>query len=271
MVERGAMVTLEGHGLHGGKRSRIVLARGPSGAETSFLHHGVRLPLSAAVPSGARRSTELAWGAFTVRTTEHLLAALAALGLHRGVTIAIEEGDEVPLLDGGAALFVAALRELAIAPSSPRLVVARDAELALDRTSIRFEVAPERAVAVTIDFGDARLAPDASWDGTEQGFATIAPARTFGFGHELVALADRGLASHVSRESVVVVTDEAILSAGPPFSSDEPARHKLLDLVGDLFVRGGPPRGRVHARLPGHAATHALVARALREGVLVPA
>ena len=108
----------------------------------------------------------------------------------------------------------------------------------------------------------------ASWDGAPASFrSSFAPARTFGFFREVASLAERGLASHVAAESVVVIGDD-ILSAGRPFSADEPARHKLLDLAGDLYLHGGPPLGRVRAIRPGHAATHEAVRRALETGIL---
>jgi hypothetical protein len=94
-------------------------------------------------------------------------------------------------------------------------------------------------------------------------------ARAFGFAHEVDALAARGLASHVAQESVVVITTDGVLSAGPRFRPDEPARHELLDLVGDLDVHGGPSVGSVRAVRPGHAATHEAVRRALAEDLLV--
>jgi UDP-3-O-acyl-N-acetylglucosamine deacetylase len=122
---------------------------------------------------------------------------------------------------------------------------------------------------VTIDFDDERLAKRASWAGDpEDFFARIAAARTFGFEHELAHLLARGLASHVTPESVVVIAPSGVLFAGAPFSADEPARHKLLDLIGDLYLYGGPPRGRVAALRPGHAATHAVMRRALAEGLV---
>jgi UDP-3-O-[3-hydroxymyristoyl] N-acetylglucosamine deacetylase len=133
-------------------------------------------------------------------------------------------------------------------------------------------IADDDAVAleVVIDFGDARIAPEARWDGDPEDFrARIATARTFGFEHELGDLLARGLASHVTPESVVVFTKEHVLSSGAPVAADEPARHKLLDLIGDLYLHGGPPRGRLRALRPGHAATHAVMVRALDEGLVV--
>jgi UDP-3-O-[3-hydroxymyristoyl] N-acetylglucosamine deacetylase len=77
-----------------------------------------------------------------------------------------------------------------------------------------------------------------------------------------------GLARHVDPEAVVVLAPDGVHCRGA-FEADEPARHKLLDLVGDLYLHGGPPQGRMHAHRPGHSANAAAIARALEEGVLV--
>lgn len=261
------MVVLEGFGLHGGKPAKVTLR--PAFGPTHFVHAGRAHALSTFAPSGERRSTELVSPALSVRTVEHLFAALAGLSLFDGVSIELM-GDELPLLDGGARTFAEALATLGITPSPPRLRVAREATLEHGRTRVSFEVADETRVEVVIDFGDPRLAPSAVWQGDPVDFVErIAPARTFGFGHEVLELADRGLASHVPPESVVLVTDDGILSAGRPPESDEAARHKLLDLLGDSFFWGGPPVGRVTCEIPGHASSHALFARALDAGILV--
>jgi UDP-3-O-[3-hydroxymyristoyl] N-acetylglucosamine deacetylase len=126
-------------------------------------------------------------------------------------------------------------------------------------------------VSVAIELDDPRVAREASWDGDPLDFAArIATARTFCLASELDELARLGLASHVTPEMVVVLGDE-ILAAGRAFEADEPARHKLLDLVGDLFLHGGPPLGRVHARRPGHRATHEALRIATERGALAPA
>jgi len=261
------VVSIEGRGLHGGQASRVTVSSRPG--DVVLVREGRSHPLRLCVPSGARRSTELAHEGDTFRTVEHLLAALAGLSLHQGVAIVLE-GEEVPLVDGGALAFAHALASLGVAASPPRLRVAKAGELSIGKSSASFARADDVRVAVEIDFGDPRLAPRAEWDGTPSDFfGRIASARTFGFAHELGELARRGLASHVAKESVVLVTDDGILSAGEPFQADEPARHKLLDLLGDLFVWGGPPLGHVRMTIPGHAATHALVATAIAEGLLV--
>ena len=153
----------------------------------------------------------------------------------------------------------------------PRLEVARAATFDVGPSRYDFTPGRDVEVRVSIQLDDARLAGEASWSGGAEDFVTrIAPARTFALAHEVDELARRGLARHVDPASVVVIAPDAILHAGRPFSPDEPARHKLLDLLGDLYLHGGPPAGRVAAFRPGHAANARAFRRAIAEGVLVP-
>lgn len=254
---------LEGFGLHRAKPASVSFARceGPSTL------NGVTL--EGWVPAPSERSTAIARGEDTLATVEHLFAAVAALRAFDGLAITVE-GPEVPLLDGGARAFVDAIGP--IAPAPPRLVVARDSEIVVGDARYAFRRAEGVLVEVVVDFGDERLAPRARWEGDAEDFrARVATARTFGFEREVEMLLARGLASHVSPESVVVLGESRVLSAGRPFTADEPARHKLLDLIGDLGVHGGPPMGHVEAVRPGHASTHDAVARAIAEGALVRA
>lgn len=220
----------------------------------------------------SRRATtvSLGPGGPRVSTVEHLFAALDALGLLEGVVIDVE-GGELPLLDGGAKAYGDALARLG-APCAPRrLRVAREAELAVGESVYGFSPAPVVRVEVTVDFSDPRVHARASWDGSALDFAErIAPARTFARSSDLVDLADAGLARHVDPESVVLIGDE-ILCAGRPFSADEPARHKLLDLVGDAAIYGGVPVGALRVLRPGHRANHEALSRARRDGILVEA
>lgn len=266
------MTPLAGRGLHSGAPSRVRLVRAPG--PVRVVARGGEACLAELVCDGASRSTTVTTRdrRLEIRTVEHLFAALGALSIHDGVAVEID-GPEVPLLDGGARAFIDALEPLGLAPSPPTLRVVRAG--AIDVGASRYEVRPpqrpgEVLVAVEVDFDDVRIERHARWDGDAADFRDrIAPARTFGFGREIEALLARGLANHVTPESVIVVTREAILSAGPPFRADEPARHKLLDLVGDLYAHGGPPLGALRAVRPGHAATHEAIGRGLADGLLV--
>jgi UDP-3-O-[3-hydroxymyristoyl] N-acetylglucosamine deacetylase len=216
----------------------------------------------------ADRATVLRVGAASIATVEHLFAACAGLGLHQGLAVEVL-GGEVPLLDGASRAFVRALEALALPAVPAELVVMRDATLTHRDSRYTFERAMATRLDVTLSYDDPRVTPDAAWAGAPDDFvARIAGARTFAFAHEVLALAAAGQASHVDPASVVVLTPDGALASGEPFTWDEPARHKLLDLMGDLFLYGGPPRGRVHAFRPGHRATHAILREALALGVV---
>lgn len=261
---------LEGQGLRSGVHARIRFVRsvGPvrlrAGEASSCVDE--------LVFDGTSRSTRAStWdGRIRIGTVEHLFAALGGSSVREGLVVEIV-GPEVPLIDGGARAFVEALDRLELdRRARPSLRVVRAGVVEVGRSVYVFSPRDRVHVGVEIDFDDPRLAPTAEWDGDADDFRErIAPARTFGFASEVEQLAARGLASHVAPESVVVVAADRILSAGSPFRSDEPARHKLLDLVGDLYAHGGPPIGSVRAIRPGHAATHEGVRRALAEGLLV--
>jgi UDP-3-O-[3-hydroxymyristoyl] N-acetylglucosamine deacetylase len=242
---------LAGFGLHGA-RPATVRFRAAAGPVTL---NGV--PIAALELASTDRSTSVTG----VGTVEHLFAALEARSIRQGLAIEVA-GPEVPLLDGCAAAFFDALPPVG---PSPRTVITRAAKIA----EYTFAPGPDVRVEVTVDYDDPRITPSASWAGDPADFrARIATARTFGFEHEVAALMERGLASHVSPESVVVFTATHVLHAGPPFAADEPARHKLLDLLGDLYLHGGAPIGTIHALKPGHATTHAIMGRAIDEGVV---
>jgi UDP-3-O-[3-hydroxymyristoyl] N-acetylglucosamine deacetylase len=177
----------------------------------------------------------------------------------------------MPLLDGGARSFVDALRRVG-APSGERgaMRIVRAGTIDVGRS--RYELTPSTSsrIDVSLSFDELGRTSEASWDGSVNSFLRdIAPARTFGLAHEVMELVERGLAAHVAPESVVVLGRSDVLWAGRPFTDSEPARHKLLDLVGDLFLHGGPPaRGIVHATRPGHAATHAAIREAVARGLV---
>lgn len=259
---------IEGFGLHTGARSAVRFERheGPVVVRAG----GVDVALAELEVVDTERSTTIASadGRVRITTVEHVFAALGGLGIHGGVAVIID-GGEPPLADGGARTYVDALLELGVRSSGAPLRVARAGTFELGAS--RYELVPQESVAleVSVDFADPRIAEHARWDGDPDDFRVrIARARTFGFEHEVATLMAKGLASHVTPDSVVVVGKDRVLSSGAPFTADEPARHKLVDLVGDLYLYGGPPRGLVRARRPGHAATHEMMRHALAAGLL---
>lgn len=262
-------VIVEGVGLHTGVPVKVTLeARsGP----VRLASAGVQATMDELDVVSSLRSTTLGWreGGLRVQTVEHALAALGGLGVYEGVIIGVD-GPEMPILDGGASQWCDAVKQLGVAPRKPRLRVARKAVIVVGQS--RYELIPAEAVDVEVhlETDDGRVANRARWMGGPEDFEMrIAPARTFVFEDEIDELIRRGLARHVAPEAVVLLAREAIHHVGRPFSSDEPARHKLLDLVGDFYAFGGPPLGRVYAFRPGHAANARAIRQAREERVLV--
>jgi UDP-3-O-[3-hydroxymyristoyl] N-acetylglucosamine deacetylase len=272
-----APVRLEGFALHAGTVTAITLAAhdGPI-----TLGRGDRR-----VPLERLRAWRTDFGVavtdddgFELDLVEHLFAALGGLGIRRGI-LAVAEGPELPILDGGARRIADALVRLEVAPSPAELVVARSGRLDLDQSSYEFEPGDEVLLEVEATFEHPAIGRQrARWNGSPLSFRDdIAPARTFGFAGQADELARSGRAGLATaakldpsamealREAVIVFDEEG--RSPRPFEN-EVARHKLLDLIGDLALYGGPPVGRVVARRPGHGASHRVVRRALDCGIL---
>jgi UDP-3-O-[3-hydroxymyristoyl] N-acetylglucosamine deacetylase len=259
-------VIVDGIGLHTGAAARVVLhsCEGP----VRLSARGVEVPIGELWVASTHRATTVEAGRLRVGTVEHAFAALGGLGVYEGVCIAVE-GPEMPLLDGGAAAWCDAVKRLEVARKAPNLRVVRPAVIHVG--SSRYELSPCDSIDldVRLELDDPRISPLARWNGDPEDFYTrIAPARTFAFAHDADELLRQGLAHHVNPASVVLIAPEAIHHAGRPFSPDEPARHKLLDLIGDLYLHGGPPVGRLSVVRPGHAANARAIAEALAQGVL---
>jgi UDP-3-O-[3-hydroxymyristoyl] N-acetylglucosamine deacetylase len=254
-------VKLTGHGLHGGAPASVELVPEPGPIRVEV--EGVVRPFEAFHVVSTQFSTVIGCDAFEVRTVEHLFAALAGLGIREGLRIVVT-GGEMPFLDGGARSFCDVLEPRRDAPKTR---VVRAARFEIDGSIYELEPRDDVRVEVAVDL-PAFCAREAAWNGEPDAFVReIAPARTFAIEHDLGELSSRGLARHVDPASVLVVTDTHIAGVGE-ISSDEPARHKLLDLIGDAYLHGGPPRGLVRATRPGHARNHVAFERAIAAGVI---
>jgi UDP-3-O-[3-hydroxymyristoyl] N-acetylglucosamine deacetylase len=277
-------IRLEGYALHRGVPTAVTLTadEGP----ITFEQSGRRASLSALTVRRSDAGVALTDGhGLELDLVEHLLAALGGLGIQRGVT-AIVEGEELPILDGGARAFAEALLGLKLpvrAPDPAQLVVRRPGCLEEGDSCYVFELGEETAVSVETVFDHPAIGTQrASWDGSSRAFIeSIAPARTFGFRAdartlwqsgraELAANSSDGLAAKAFSRAVIVFDRVAPLPAfgEPPPQPGEIARHKLLDLIGDFVLYGGPPQGRVFARRPGHTVSHRIIRQALTLGIL---
>ena len=268
-------IAVEGVGLHTGARCRVVLRprTGPVVLRVASVEARVD---ELTVTSTARATTvEAHLGALRVGTVEHAFAALAGLGVYEGVAISID-GPEMPLLDGGAAIWCAAIDRLRPRGSVSRSRIVRAAVMEVG--SSRYEWSPGHRIEVEVrleldGFDAARVEPEARWDGDADDFrARIATARTFALARDVDEFVRAGLVRHVDATSVVVLAPELPCTTPVvPFSSTNLHATKVLDFIGDAYLHGGPPIGRVRAVRPGHAANQRALSRAYAEGIIVSA
>ena len=258
-----AEVSLSGIGLHSGLTSCATLVPRTSGGLSMGLKDGSPVSLHHGLVRERRLCTALQLPTGLVSTVEHLLAALVGVGIS-DVHIQVE-GQEIPLLDGSALPWVDAIATVGLQPlggNRPPLVVhemvciqdGNSYVLALPHEALRVSVAvnyPSQAIGQ--QFYEVDLTP-------ERFVENIAPARTFGFQEQLDALRSAGLIQGGSFQNALVCDARHWLN--PPLRfPNEPVRHKLLDLIGDLALVSGFPRGHISAYRSGHALHAQLASR----------
>jgi UDP-3-O-[3-hydroxymyristoyl] N-acetylglucosamine deacetylase len=256
-------ITFEGVGLHTGAPARVRVLPAPPG-------HGLRFRVDDAVEFPARadyvvdtvRCTVVGVGRYRVSTVEHLLSALLGSGVDNA-TIAVE-GPEIPVEDGSAKVFADAIEAtgLTTLPEARVRWIPTQARVFRDNEKL-LVVAPSSTfrVRMTIDYPAPVGAQYVETEITPAAYrAEVAPNRTFGFLHELEALVKRGLAQGGTLENAVVFGPDGPLA--PLRSPTEPARHKILDLVGDFALLGAYPQCEVIAIKSGHK-LHCMAVREL--------
>ena len=278
--------SLSGTGLHGGEESSITVL--PMEEDNGIVFRKkngesvIEIKAEAQFVSDTNRSTILEKDGNQVRTTEHLLAAIYALAID-DLYIDIE-GDEIPILDGSSRLFCESLiKAQIIEKNSPKefFVVENAMEFIHTETGSEYIVMPGEKfeASVLIDFGSPFVGQQyAEITDVTQFCDEYSGCRTFGFFSEVENLIDKGLIKGANIENSILIADKpitkkdlelfgkkvnlsnikvndhGIISAKPLKYSNEPARHKLLDLLGDIALLGMPIKGRIIAKRPGHKA-----------------
>jgi len=264
-------VVASGHGLHSGIKTGLILQPLPPGSGIVFanLSDDDTVPALLDYVESTGYATTLHRNGVVARTVEHLLATLHA---YRISNLMVKMQGEVPTMDGSAAEFcklvegagiveqAAPLREIVV--DRPLVVGDPDGEM------IAIEPAETFSVDYTLRYpppvGEQHL--EYIYTGPESFRDQIAPARTFGFMTDMKSMAAIGLASGGRLDNCILVDDERIVNTTLRFP-DEFVRHKILDIMGDLYLLGRPIRGAVTARLTGHSDNIALL-RKIREAVL---
>ncbi len=220
-------------------------------------------------------------GSPVAATVEHVLSALAGMGVWDACIVL--EGDEVPIDDGSALAFVelashlkrAGLGGMGAADADPIVlrerVEVRDASGGSGGSGAWIVGEPLDGVeyAYELDYGPGApiAASKAVWRGDSEEYAReIAPARTFSLRGEAEAARAAGLFAHLTPAEMVVVGDDGLPMANAWRMENEPSKHKLLDLIGDLALLGRPLHAKVTAHRSGHAMTHEFCRRVLANG-----
>jgi len=261
-------VTRTGVGLHSGATVTATLHPAPVGAGRSFVRTDLpdrsEIPATIAAVSRTQLSTVLASGEATVGTVEHLLATLVALGIDNA-RIDLD-GPEVPLLDGSARDWIGAIAEAGTrqqdAPAPPAIAAREPVWASQGEAFVVALPAARPRLSAAIDFPAAAIGRQQHTWHPDLDFASeIAPARTFALAEQIEPARRAGLIRGGSLENALVCAGDTWLN--PPLRfANEPARHKLLDLVGDLSLLGQLPRARIFAYKASHA-LHVQLARAL--------
>jgi len=261
-------ISVSGIGLHTGDRTSVVLKPAPAEFGIVIEHRGSRSQIRPQMTERNQLCTRLRTRSGSVDTVEHLMAALSIAGVDN--VIICVAGDELPILDGSSAGWSEAINSVGLLRHEQRrrrLKICRP---------FRFEVGSSvyqaspfgSGISVTIDFPGTVIGKQTSavsWSAAKD----LLDARTFVLEKDIPLIRQMGLAKGGSLENAIVVGDQGPLNLGGLRSPDEFARHKALDLVGDLYLSGKRISGQIHAVRPGHSGNNAFLLAMIASGVLV--
>lgn len=278
-------ISFSGKGLHTGELVRMTVR--PAEADRGIVFRRIDLKGSPEVAALAHnvtdtsRGTTIKDGKAKVSTIEHILSAIWTMGIDNAV-IDID-APETPIMDGSAREYVAEIARVGtVELATPRrwFVVEEEFLFEIPKKGVRVVITPaeEYSVDVTVDYNSTVVGVQQShYDNSVDYAAEIAPCRTFVFLHEIELLLKLGLIKGGSIESALVVVEKSIsdstkkrigktfgredievekgyLNHTPLRFENEIARHKMLDILGDLALLGRRIKGRVEALRPGHFA-----------------
>jgi UDP-3-O-acyl N-acetylglucosamine deacetylase len=222
---------------------------------------GIEIPAHVRAVAETDYATTLSGEGENIKTVEHLLSALHAYGVGN---LLIKVHGEIPVLDGSALEFCKLLEEVGVVDQNePQREVVIDRRYEVNGAGERrltIEPADEFSVSYLLRYPPpvGEQAYDFTLASAETYKREIAPARTFGFMKDLKMLNELGLGSGGRLDNFILVGEDEVINTELRFP-DEFVRHKILDIIGDLYLVGYPIRGKVTARLTGHRDNIALI------------
>ena len=262
------VIKATGIGLHSGQE--VYLALEPAPVNNGIVFRRVDLEPVVAIAALAENvgdttlSTSLMAGEARVSTVEHLLSALAGMGIDNAYVDV--SAPEVPIMDGSAGPFVFLIQSAGIEEqAAPKKFIRIKRKVTVEDGDKVVSFLPYDGfkVSFTIDF-DQPVFRDrtahAEMDFSSASFVQeVSRARTFGFMHEIEYLRSRGLAQGGSMDNAIVVDEYRILNQDGLRYEDEFVKHKILDAIGDLYLLGCGLIGEFRAYKSGHALNNVAV------------
>lgn len=254
-------ISLSGIGIHTGNKVNVTFKPAPVSSGITFIRTDLpgrpRIPgqVQSFVPAKFNRRSSIGNNDGEVQTIEHLMAALASLGIDN-IDVEID-ANELPGLDGSAIKFVEALERAGIAKQEQERyihIIKEPLSIEEGGSSITVVPAKEFKISYTLNYNHPLLEGqffEIKVD-TESFKSQIAPARTFCLESEATQLQSQGLGQGANYENTLVVGATGVIKNKLRFK-DEFVRHKILDLIGDLGLTGFPIRGHVIALRSGHS------------------
>jgi len=262
------VIRATGVGLHSGEKVYLTLR--PAPVDTGIVFRRVDLDPVVEIPAQAHLVTEtmlctgLSRDGGKVMTVEHLMSALAGLGIDN--TYVELSAAEVPIMDGSSGPFVFLLQSAGIAEQeAPKrfMRIRKPVEVREGDKVARFEPHDGFRIGFTVEFDHPAI--PASRSRAEVDFSTtsyvreVSRARTFGFMRDLEFMRERNLGLGGSMDNAIVLDEFRVLNEDGLRYADEFVRHKILDAVGDLYLAGRPIIGAFEGFKSGHALNNKLV------------
>lgn len=267
-------VSVTGVGLHSGEKVTLTLRPAPANSGVVFRRVDVKpiesITAQAHMVHDTRLSTCMEQNGVRVATIEHLMSALAGLGIDNvGVDL---DGAEVPIMDGSAGTFIFLLQSAGIVEQSAAkkfIRIKKMVEVKQGDKWVRFEPYNGYKLTFTINFAHpvfANTKQHVTIDMDEHSYVRdISRARTFGFMQDVESMRAQGLALGGSLDNAIVMDEYRVLNADGLRFEDEFVKHKVLDAIGDLYLLGHAVIGAFSGFKSGHALNNALLRELLSD------
>ena len=268
------VIRASGVGLHTGEK--VLMTLRPAAANTGVVFRRVDLaspvdiPVSAELVGDTRLCSTLDNGQTSVATVEHLMSALAGLGVDN-VYVDLD-GPEVPIMDGSASSFVFLLQSAGMEAQNAAKKFVRIKKTVMVEEGdkwVRFEPFDGFKISFTIDFKHPvfeKSGQEITLDFANTSYIKeVSRARTFGFMQEVEWLRANGLALGGSLDNAIVMDEFRVLNNDGLRYEDEFVKHKVLDAIGDLYILGHPIIGAFYAHKSGHALNNRLLRTLLQD------